>query len=131
LPVVLAIAAGVVLCGARGYQAIAAWAQDLGQAAHARFRCRYRHGGYAVPSRTRLRDVLTRVYPEALDRALQGWHAPHAAADEGLALDGKTLRNALDADGDQTPILGVVGHQNQRCHTPKKSAPCPSTAATN
>ncbi|MCO5761212.1 MAG: transposase family protein [Chromatiaceae bacterium] len=45
LPVVLAIAAGAVLRGARGYQAIAAWAQDLGQAARARFRCRYRHGG--------------------------------------------------------------------------------------
>ena len=102
-----------------------------GQAARARFRCRYRHGGYEVPSRTRIRDVLTRVDPEALDRALQGWNAQMAADDEGLALDGKAMRNALDADGDQTHILGVVGHQTQRCHTQKKSAPCPSMAATN
>lgn len=113
LPVVLAIAARAVLCGARGYQAIAAWAQDLGLAARARFRCRYRHGSYEVPSRTRIRDVLTRVDPEALDRALQGWNAQMAADEEGLALDGKTMRNALDADGDQTHILGVVGHQTQ------------------
>lgn len=131
LPVVLALAAGAVLCGARGYKAIAAWAQDLGQAARARFRCRYRHGGYEVPSRTRLRDVLTRVDPEALDRALQGWNAQMAAEDEGLALDGKTMRNAHDADGAQTHILGVVGHQTQRCHTQKKSPPCPSMAPTN
>ena len=131
LPVVLVLAAGAVLCGARGYKAIAAWAQDLGQAARARFRCRYRHGSYEVPSRTRIRDVLTRVDPAALDRALQGWNAQMAAEDEGLALDGKTMCNALDADGAQTHILGVVGHQTQRCHTQKKSPPCPSMAPTS
>ncbi|MBK1721840.1 hypothetical protein [Thiocystis violacea] len=41
-------------------KAIAAWAQDLSQAARARFGCRYRHGRYEVPSRTRIRDVLMR-----------------------------------------------------------------------
>ncbi|MGH8510860.1 MAG: transposase family protein, partial [Gammaproteobacteria bacterium] len=30
LPVVLAIAAGAILCGMRGYKAIADWAQSLG-----------------------------------------------------------------------------------------------------
>jgi hypothetical protein len=129
LPVVLAIAAAAVLCGARGYKAIAAWAQDLGQAARARFRCRYRNGRYEVPSRTRIRDVLTRVDPDALDQALQRWNAQMAAADEGLAIDGKTMCNAIDAEGHQTHILGVVGHQTQTCHTQKKSPPCPATAA--
>ncbi len=119
LPVVLAIAAGAVLCGARGYKAIAAWAQDLGQAARACFRCRYRNGRYEVPSRTRIRDVLTRVDPDALGAALQGWNAQMAAADEGLAIDGKTMCHAIDADGRQTHILGVVGHQTQACHTQK------------
>jgi hypothetical protein len=129
LPVVLAIAAAAVLCGARGYKAIAAWAEDLSQAARARFRCRYRNGRYEVPSRTRIRDVLTRVAPDALDHALQGWNAQMAAADEGLAIDGKTMCNALDAAGHQTHILGVVGHQTQTCYTQKKSPRCPSTAA--
>lgn len=131
LPVVLAIAAGAVLCGARGYKAIAAWAQDLGQAARARLRCRYRNGRYEVPSRTRIRDVLTRVDPDALDRALHGWNAQMGGDDEGLALDGKTMRGALDADARQTHILGVVGHQTQRCLTQKKSPLYPSTAATS
>jgi hypothetical protein len=131
LPVVLAIAAGAVLCGARGYKAIAAWAEDLGPGARARFRCRYRNGRYQVPSRTRIRDVLTRVDPDALDQALLGWNAQQAADDEGLALDGKTMRAAIDADGDQTHILGVVGHQTQRCHTQKKSPLYPSTVATS
>ena len=66
--------------------------------------CYLRHGGYEVPSRTRIRDVLTRVDPEALDRALQGWNAQMAAEDEGLALDGKTMGNALDADGKAKPF---------------------------
>jgi hypothetical protein len=129
LPVVLSIAAGAVLCGARGYKAIAAWAQDLSQTARARFRCRYREGLYEVPSRTRIRDVLIRVDPDALDQALQDWNAQMAVDDEGLALDGKTMRNALDEDGRQTHILGVLGHQTQICYTQKKSPLCPSMAA--
>jgi hypothetical protein len=131
LPVVLAISAAAVLCGARGYKAIAAWAQDLSQQARARFRCRYRNGRYEVPSRTRIRDVLTRVAPNDLDRALQGWNAQMAEADEGLAIDGKTMCNAIDAQDRQTHILGVVGHQTQTCYTQKKLAPCLSTEATS
>ena len=125
LPAVLAIAAGATLCGMRGYKAISLWARDLGQKARARFRCRYRNRRYAVPSCTVIREVLTRVDPDALDRGLQRWNLQHAAADEGLALDGKTMCNAIDAEGRQTHILGVVGHQSQICHTQKKSAPCP------
>jgi hypothetical protein len=52
LPAVLAIATAAVLCGARGYKAISEWAEDLGQKARARFRCRYRNGRYEVPSYT-------------------------------------------------------------------------------
>ena len=125
LPAVLAIAAGATLCGMRGYKAISLWARDLGQKARARFRCRYRNPRYTVPSCSVIREVLTRVDPGALDRALQSWNAQHAAADEGLAIDGKTMCNALDEQGRQTHILGVVGHQTQICHTQKKSGPCP------
>ena len=75
LPAVLAIAAGATLCGMRGYKAIGLWAQDLGQKARARLHCRYRNRDYAVPRRTVIREVLTRVDPVALDRALQGWNA--------------------------------------------------------
>ena len=54
-----------------------------------------------------------------------GGNAQHAAADEGLAIDGKTLCHAIDDDGRQTHVLGVVGHQSQTCYTQKKSVPCP------
>jgi hypothetical protein len=121
LPAVLAIAAGATLCGMRGYKAISLWAEDLGQKARARFRCAWRNRRYEVPSRTVIREVLTRVDPGALDRALHAWNAQHAATDEGLAIDGKTMCNAIDAAGRQTHVLGVVGHQTQTCHTQKKS----------
>lgn len=130
LPAVLAIAAAAVLCGMRGYKAISQWADDLGQKARARFRCRYRHQRYEVPSRTVLRDLLMRVDPVHLDRALQGWNAQYADTDDGLAIDGKTMCNALDDDGRQTHVLGVVGHQTHRCHTQKKSGPSLSATAT-
>ena len=125
LPAALAIAAGAVLCGLRGYKAISLWARDLSQRARARFRCRYRNGRYEVPSRTVIREILTRVDPGALACALQHWNARYAVLDEGLAIDGKTMCNAIDEEGRQTHILGVVGHQSQTCHTKKKSAPCP------
>jgi hypothetical protein len=125
LPAVLAIAAGATLCGMRGYKAISLWAADLGQKARARFRCCYRHRHYAVPSRTVIREVLTRVDPQELDQALQRWNLQRAAVDEGLAIDGKTMCNAIDAAGRQAHMLGVVGHQSQTCHTQKKAAPCP------
>jgi len=125
LPALLAIAAGAVLCGARGYKAIAAWASELSQQGRARFRCRFRNGRYEVPSRTRFREVLISVDPAALDRALQGWNAQMAQTDEGLAIDGKTMCNAIDAQGRQTHILGVVGHRTQTCYTQKKSPHCP------
>ena len=72
-----------------------------------------------MPSRSRFREVLISVDPVALDRAVQGWNAQMAAADEGLAIDGKTMCNAIDEQGRQTHILGAVGHQSQVCYTEK------------
>jgi GNAT superfamily N-acetyltransferase len=129
LPIVLAIAAGATLCGMRGYKAISGWANDLGQKARERFRCPRREGRYVVPGRTTIREVLTRVDAEELNRALQRWNAVYSGEDEALALDGKTMRNAVDEQERQTHILGLVGHQSTTCHAQKKSAPCRSVAA--
>ena len=120
LSAVLGIAAGAVLCGMRGYRAISDWAQSLGQKARERFGCRRQGGRYVVPSEFVLRDVLVRVEPAHLDRAVQGWNQVHAPQDETLAIDGKTMCNALDAEGHPTPVMSVVGHHSQICYTPKK-----------
>ena len=125
LPAVLAVAAAAVLCGMRGYKAIGLWAKDLSQRMRARLHCRYLDRTYLVPSTTVIREVLIRVDPACLDQALRAWNVQFAAEDEGLAIDGKTLCNAIDEEGRQTQVLGVVSHQTRRCHTQKKSAHCP------
>ena len=124
LPVVLAIAAGAILCGMRGYKALADWAKSLRPKARERFRCRRINGSYRVPSEYIIRDCLIRIDPVHLDRALQHWNQTYGQDDESLAIDGKTMRNAIDDQGRQTHIMGVVGHQTQTCYTQKKSAPC-------
>lgn len=125
LPTVLAIAAGAILCGMRGYKAMAGWAHDLKPKARARFGCRRRNGIYHVPSESIIRDVLIRVDPVELDKALQQWNAAYGKTDTSLAIDGKTLANAIDEEGRQTHVLSVIGHQSAQCYTQKKSVACP------
>ena len=54
-----------------GYKAIAGWARDLGSQARERFGCRIVNRQRLVPSASIIRDVLLRVDPDALERALQ------------------------------------------------------------
>lgn len=119
--VVLAIAAGAILCGMRGYKAISDWAQTLSPKARERFGCYYSHRKESVPSESTIRNVLIRIAPVELDRALQQWNAQFASIDESLAIDGKTMRNAVDDTGRQIHIMGVVGHQSKQSYTQKKS----------
>jgi hypothetical protein len=121
---VLALAAGAVLCGMRGYQAIAEWAAGLGQKARERFGCRYQDGRYLTPCYFSIRDLLIRVDPEHLDRALRAWNETYGAKDESLAIDGKTMRRAIDDEGRQTHVMSVIGHQTKTCYTQKKSVIC-------
>jgi len=120
LPTILGIAAGAILCGMRGYRAIHDWAKSLGQKARRRFRCRYVNGQYLVPSEYVIRDLLIRIEPKYLDKALQRWNEIYAEQDESLAIDGKTMCNAIDEEGYQTHIMSVVGHKTKTCYTQKK-----------
>ncbi len=120
LSTVLAIAAGATLCGMRGYLAIWDWADGLGQKARQRFGCRYQNNRYVIPSLSIIRDVLMRVEPAHLDSALQRWNQSFAQQDSSLAIDGKTMCNAIDDQGHQTHIMSAVGHQSKTCYTQKK-----------
>jgi len=124
LPTVLAIACGAILCGMRGYKAIADWAQSLGPKARERLRCRRVNGQYLVPSESIIRDVMIRVDPTDLDRSLKRWNQTYGQHDTTLAIDGKTMCNALDHNGHQTHVMSVVGHHTKTCYTQKKSAAC-------
>ena len=125
LAVVVGIAAGAIRCGLRGYTALAEWAASLGQHARLRFGCRRENGRDVVPSAFVIRDGLVRIAPGALDRALNAWDQAWAAQDDGVARDGKTMKDAIDDSGRQTHLMSVVGHDAKIGHTPKKSGPCP------
>jgi len=120
LSTILGIAAGAVLCGMQGYKAISDWAVNLGPKARERFDCRYENGKYKVPSESVIRDLLVRVDPISLDRAIQQWNETYGQTDESLAIDGKTMCNAIDDKGRQTHIMSAIGHDSKRCYTQKK-----------
>jgi len=120
LSTVLAIAAGAILCGMRGYRAMSDWANSLGSKARERFRCRRENGRYVVPSQYVIRNVLIRIDPSDLDRSLQRWNETYGKQDESLAIDGKVMCNAIDEQGHQTHIMSAIGHQTKSCHTQKK-----------
>lgn len=121
---VLAIAAGAILCGMRGYKDIAGWAKQLGEKARARLGCRYQNGKRIVPSESSIRNILIRVNPAELDQALGRWNAVYGATDKSLAIDGKTMCNAIDDEGRRTHIMSVVGQQSGQCYTQKKWVLC-------
>jgi hypothetical protein len=122
LSTILGIAVGAVLCGCSGYKEIWQWAESLSQDARARFLCRRsKEGKFLVPSLSAIRGVLIRVCPEALDKSLGEWTSLYAIEDESLAIDGKTMRSAVDGDGKQTHIMSAIGHQSHTCHAQKKS----------
>ena len=116
LSTVLALSAGASMCGMRGYKAISDWAESLGQKARERFGCRR-----VVPSEYVIRDVLIRIDPVHLDCALQRWNGAYGKDDERLALDGKTMCNAIDDEGHQTHVMSIVGHETKTCYTQKSS----------
>ncbi|MGH8897652.1 MAG: ISAs1 family transposase [Egibacteraceae bacterium] len=115
---VLAIAAAAVLAGARSYTAIGEYAAELSQDVLARLEAR-RHpvtGRYTAPDESTLRRALQRVDPDALDAAIGGWLADQAAAGHvngealAVAVDGKSLRGAVQADGRPVHLFAAMIH---------------------
>jgi hypothetical protein len=91
LNVVLAIAAGAYLCGARDCKAVSAWAQQLPQSARQGLRCRCVRNDYLVPTEPIIRDVLARVDRKELELALQGWNNHFARSDVSLTLHARSV----------------------------------------
>ena len=122
LETVLGLAAAATLCGARGYKAIHEWVCDLSPAMLRHFRCRRVNGAYERPSIYCLRNAIVKVAPEELDAALRAWFSAHGHDDASLAIDGKTMKGAVDEAGRQVHILGACGHETAIAWGQKK--PC-------
>ncbi|MGH3848289.1 MAG: ISAs1 family transposase [Pseudonocardiaceae bacterium] len=121
--VVLTLCAAAVLAGMRSFTAIAGWVADV--PADLLFGLQGRPAGH--PSKTTLWRVLTGADAAAVDAAVGAWLTQRAAeraappeggADNGadgselvaIAVDGKTVRGALDADGNQVHLMAAATH---------------------
>ena len=80
-----------------------------------------------IPSHDRFNAVLAAIKPAEFEACLLSWITALHEVTEGelVAIDGKTMCNAIDEEDRQTHILGAVGHQTRTCHTQKKLPACP------
>ena len=128
---VLVLAAAAVVGGMRSFTAIAGWVADTPPMLLERLYTRCAQVP-AVPSKATIWRVLTGADPAALDAAIGGWLAwragidvdpPGGAAPPGgpgpdgdgspravLAVDGKRVRGAADADGNAPHLLAAATH---------------------
>lgn len=106
---IMAIAVCATLAGAQSLMAIAHWAQDQTPRTLRRLRC---HTGRA-PSEPTLRRVLGQIDVAALDREVGAWLAQQTTlADQGVALDGKTLRGSRDGETKAVHLVSAVLHRD-------------------
>ena len=113
---VLALAACAVLAGARSLAAIAEWAADAPPDLLVRLGGTIREPdtGPAAPTEATVRRVLQRIDGDALDAAVGSWLADRSrpqtpkTSRPALAVDGKTVRGAIRADGTQVHLLAAM-----------------------
>ncbi len=114
LPAILALACCAIMCGARGYAAIAQWAHDHD------IELMHRLGFTRRPPKAGgIRKVLMAVSPAALEAALTRWAEgllgpiPGAAGPpEAFALDGKSARGSFDGLSKAVHLLSLVAHRS-------------------
>ena len=122
---VLALAAAAVVAGMKGYTAITGWVVDVSAAVLADLYLRAGAIPAGPPSKTTIWRVLTDADPEVLDAAVGAWlmtlagfATPTAAGTDDctpgrgalmqVRLDGKAIRGAKDADGNQVRLLAAL-----------------------
>ncbi len=115
LSAVLGLACCAILCGARGYAAIAQWAVDHDIAFMHRLgftRTPPKLGGIRkvliALNRTAFENALTRWAETVLGRPLQGNEAPLQAC----ALDGKTVCGSFEGLNKAVHLLSLVAHES-------------------
>ncbi|MER5852415.1 ISAs1 family transposase [Streptomyces sp. NPDC002012] len=125
LAYVLALAACSVLAGAKSLTAIAEWAADAPDRLllHCGAMLRDPERPYRAPSEATVRRVLQRIDGDALDEAIGSWltaraddsraagqdeHSPSRPVRAAVAVDGKSVRGALRADGRRVHLLSAL-----------------------
>lgn len=123
LVAVLATACAAMLCGARGYSAIADWGRDYATA-HPALAAALGFTHQPLPCAATYFHILRRLDREQFEAVLGAWaetvlaaSAPTAADGrwearaEGVALDGKTLRGSRKRGAPGVHLLSAVSHR--------------------
>ena len=115
LSALLGLACCAVLCGARGYSAIAQWAHDHDIA------LMHRLGFNRTPPKLHgIRKVLMALDVKAFEAALSRWAeavlgrptGAEATLPQALALDGKTARGSFDGLKKAVHLLSLMAHES-------------------
>ncbi|MFD8031081.1 ISAs1 family transposase [Streptomyces sp. NPDC059717] len=104
----IAVAVCAVTAGARGFTAIGEWACDAGAAALTRLGLER-----GSVDESTLRRLFARLDADRLDALLGAWAAMRCARVAGrrvIAIDGKTVRGARDADASAPHLVAALGH---------------------
>jgi predicted transposase YbfD/YdcC len=118
---VLALAAAATVAGMTGYTAMAGWIADVPTEVLADLYLRAGAAPVPAPGKTTIWRVLSAADADAVDDAIGAWLSTTLSTstaggdtDSGerpmhhLRLDGKTIRGATDADGNQRHLLAVM-----------------------
>lgn len=116
LPAVLALACAAMLCGHRGYCAIAEWGRNYGQKLAQALGITHKK----TPCAATVHTIFKNIDVELLESELGEWAesvlattpVPEGAdEDEGVALDGKTLRGSRKQGAVKAHLLSAVSHR--------------------
>ena len=122
LPAILSLATAATLSGMRGCKAIGEWVHDPGPGALKRFHVRRRNGQRRPPGLSTTRSAPVGVDPARSDAALRAWREAAGVDDSAPAIDGKTVRGAIDDNGEQPHAFGIAGHDSRAPRAQRKSA---------
>ena len=111
---ILAVAICATLSAMRSFVAIGEWAARLPQEALEQLGCRWHptQQRFLPPSEPTLRRTLKAVDADLVDREL-GLFLERRTKGTAVAVDGKALRGAVDENGKQVHLLGVLVHKSQ------------------
>lgn len=111
LPFLLTCLIAALLCNCQSSEAVAQWCQDQVALLQQVFGSRL----FLTPSGSLYRWLLPQLDVCAIERVLGAWvqATTPAAADEPLALDGKTVRGARVGEQAAPHLLSFVTHQSQ------------------
>ena len=101
----MAIAACATLCGAKSFEAIAQWASAISRDLLKRLGCRRKQ----PPSEPTIRRVLSQIGVETLECVVGEWFEKRVdLKDQGLAIDGKTVRGSRHGDEKPAHLVSAV-----------------------